>query len=714
MSVTVSQAPIAAFPDATSADAGLQVHCDPGTAGQYLTLPMPAAPATHLRLMWHPAAMTGDGGAVVFAGGFDAAGRPCWSLRHDVNAHRLRLEANGTATLTADLPAAAMWHSIEVRHDPNAATLTWWIDGLPLGAATLPPDATACTHGWVGGLHKASATTGEFRLDDVVTADAYVGPVFRSPAGDHAGDPARWLVIYNAADPDSVAWARTYRETRDVPHMNLLGLHLSTDETIDFDTYLTQILEPVEAFFSRHLAMPEVMGLLLGYRVPGYVVHPTLNRRVAVSALLQTLATHPDVVGNPLATLEPGDRPQAGAMQGVRFTARIDAPTFDAATRLTTRALAAAATPLASTDRVFIQPATTAGGEPYPVRLTAWAAGAEAQQLRTAVEVDLDAAASPADADTAVVWGFGPPQVPDGYFGVSRDALDATQVQASDRRVFAGQWHAAGLGEVSLRRALPGSWVERALAAGYAAAAAGTSEFSESDLPHASPFFAALRRGWTLAEAWGVCKALLRSGLELVGDPLLTVAFPRAGWDVIGPMTGATPVPPEVPTARLPARIHQFQLGATLRHAAGESAWYAVRRVDATGRSEAGFTPLRITHNAGVAVAALPRPVWPDHDDWSPRLVDGRLSTQLHLPAGCDPAASVAIEWHDDRGGPPREVPWDRHDLIVPLDAAVPATPTRFRWRLRGVGGSIVDTPWSRPVASPPLRADALPLLEVC
>ncbi len=61
-------------------------------------------------------------------------------------------------------------------------------------------------------------------------------------------------------------------------------------------------------------------------------------------------------------------------------------------------------------------------------------------------------------------------------------------------------------------------------------------QYNLSASPYARPFFDALRQGWTLAEAWFVALPLVRNTLFLTGDPLMTVAIPREGWDIWGPV----------------------------------------------------------------------------------------------------------------------------------------------------------------------------------
>jgi len=124
------------------------------------------------------------------------------------------------------------------------------------------------------------------------------------------------------------------------------------------------------------------------------------------------------------------------------------------------------------------------------------------------------------------------------------------------------------------------------------------------------PFFAALRAGWTLAEAWLLALPVLRDGLYLVGDPLLTVPLPRAGWDVFGPLDALTDFDGAAPTHRLRRDERSLDL---LAHGDG---FYVVRHVDAFGRPDHALTAVPVLRDGAQRVTPPLLPAWPSAPGW--------------------------------------------------------------------------------------------------
>ena len=712
MTVTLLQSVAAAFPDATRSGRGLEVRCLAGDHGRYLTLPLPESAATHARLMFHPASLAGGG--LSLAGAADADGERRWTLRYDADSQRLHLLGPDAAAMSAAVIGADRWHSVEVAHHPAASALSWWINGLPAGSGALAVGTPACRAAWVGGLDKDPAALGSVYLDEWILADSYVGPHFREPRQDHAGDPARWMVIYNTADPDSVRWAGHYRDAHGLPQMNLLGLYLPTDETISLKQYRQSILDPIESFLTRHTDEPRWMGLLLGYRVPGFVQHPAEDRRLAVADLLHTADTDADFRFNPLTRVGVDQRPTAEQLAGVRFTCRLDAPTLERARAITDRAVALREAEVASTDVLLIEPDRRPAPQgAYPPRLLAWAEGDDAQRLRLERDLVLEAGARPADRPTAFYWGTVRTSVDAAYFGDPSAA-------APGARVFAGQWRTDDRAAASLRDPDGGGWIGHALASGYAAAAVSTQNYSDTDIPRAGVFFEALRRGWTLAEAWLVSKALVRGGLYLVGDPLLTVRLPRRGWDLFGPLDRLDQLNPGEPAARLPEHVRRFALPAHLRPTAGRAARYLLRRIEAENHDSAHADAYRWAQTPdggeaageGRGVTPPPTPSWPDRPGWRPRVVDGMLETLLLLPTPWRDEVSFGLQWLSDDGQPPHTIALSPRQRVVHHRAPLPVGPTRFRWRLIAAPGVTFDTPWSLPISATPRRDDFPSVLE--
>src|SRR5262249_43341077 len=139
-------------------------------------------------------------------------------------------------------------------------------------------------------VEKASGASGVIDIDEIVLADEPIGPVLVAPTSDFADDAARWLVVYNSAEPDSVAWAERYRAARGVPFANLLGLPLSSNEEISALEY-DDLRAAVAGYLNDNHLDAQVMGILLGYRVPGYVDLGGFGDRSAIASLLYDVNT---------------------------------------------------------------------------------------------------------------------------------------------------------------------------------------------------------------------------------------------------------------------------------------------------------------------------------------------------------------------------------------------------------------------------------------
>lgn len=268
----------------------------------------------------------------------------------------------------------------------------------------------------------------------------------------------------------------------------------------------------------------------------------------------------------------------------------------------------------------------------------------------------------------------------------------------------------------TLRSATPVNWVDSALAAGYAAAVGSSRIFSGSALPYPRPFFEALRRGWTLAEAWYVSAPLLREGLFLVGDPLLRVSLPAAGWDVYGPVARLEEMDVDSPTVATRGDERAAVLANVNQPADGEAALYLVRHVDELGRSQATAQVVRAARDGDVARRPAVMPMWPTDEAWPARVEAGEvvLPAWWGRPLGTCSAAKVELMGEVDGAAEAvmREVTLDRRATLVEVRQALPAAQARFRWRVTSVDGVVQHTPWSRVVRAGAAAATALQLVE--
>lgn len=718
MDTMLTQSAAAAFPD--RGHTGLRIALAPGNEGAHLSHDLGATqPALHVRFALAPA--TAVGGRVRIAGGQGDTGGPVWWIDYDADLHRVTVELGDTASMTATLNALP-WHVVELKLDTGAGEAALWINGVSNASLSGDFQSLAARHVWLGALFKDSSLSGELHLDEWAIATDVIGPVTRAPTRPYADDPTRWLVIYNSSVPDAITWALAYRQARGVPLANLLGLDLPSSETISEAQY-AELVAAISDYLSHTQLDAQVMGVLVGYRVPGYVDFGDNGTVDAVPALLHRLVSH----GGPVSNVNNADalptRPTDDDLGDDRLTARIDGPNLAAALALIDRAttLIDAGLGDGSEAKLWYDPFAGDGAlvESHVLRMIEWARSLDAQRPRLAMVLSaaLDAVDEPASFEAihhdGFLWTWDlelPPLPPEGFFA-----------EPAGKRVACLQLHIIEPVATTVRNASAVNWIETALASGYAAAAATTRNYSGSAVPYARPFFEAMRRGWTISEAWYLALPMLREGLYLVGDPLLRTAFPQQGWNVHGPMDRLEALAPDAPSQMLRAEQRSLALSETLPEALepteGATAFYVVRHVDAKGRAEASATAVRVVKQAGEAARAALAPVWPDHPQWPVHVEDGALLLRLLWERSMSAAGVEDVELRGEVDGAGEqtlaEPALDPRRLGVAVTLAMPTVWGRYRWRVRSWDGVVYDTPWSR-VVRPRAEADeALHLLEV-
>ncbi|MEM1108717.1 MAG: hypothetical protein AAGH99_08510 [Planctomycetota bacterium] len=707
MGVTLSQTEAASFGDRPKDKTGhgLRAALTPGDSGQVLSRSFANRNVIHVRMMVRVDSLAG--GPIVVARGLNEQGVITFSLTL-VNANTVRLESLGGISISANLRAAPtpVWECVEISINGNSQDTSLWINGIHAAEAVDIDPAFNVTSLEFGVPVKHTDAQGEIHLDEIAVGDDYLGPVVVTPVSEFAHDPARWLVIYNTNDADSSVWADSYRQTRDVPNANLLGLNLPTDEVIDFAGYLN-LLTQIKTYLDLNRLRQQILGILLGYRVPGYVDHPSLDQQHPIGSLLHTDADHLFAATNPVAAMEPVTRPSFTNLKGVRLTARIDAASPERAAVFTERANAIGQITLNPEDRLWVDaipkfPAFAAFAE----RLSAWFKGFDRQRLR------IEAAISEPPADTtgigfeaiehdAFYWGWSSPTPPPNFFGEDHGP-----------RVVCAQLRQPEVTSSTLRSAEPNNWIESAIDAGYAAAIASAHNTSISLLPIAQRFFEALRRGWTLAEAWVVAQPFLRGGLHLVGDPLMTVRTPQQGWDVFGPLTRSEDLDPDSPLAVTPATARRFALQADQFPETGNTAHYLIRQRDHAGRSDAVYQPLTIDSNAGIPSDPPPGPAWPNADDWAVKFRGTQAEAYLVFAGRLSTLPIQRIDWLDDSGSPDVPVEFDPQADFAKHTFTPGSIATRYRWRLTSPSGVVRLTPWSAPIRKKAQSAVTLTTLE--
>lgn len=713
MSTNLTITPEAGLPDRGAK--GLRIDFATGNDGAYLLHDLADdAAVLHVRLMLAPA--TATGGAARVAGAHDAAGSPTWWLDFDADQRRVYLELATGHVIAADLNALP-WHCIEAGVDTSEGVARLWIDGLEHDAVQGTFDDLASRSVWLGGVFKDTAMAGAIYADEWVMSEAYIGPVVAEPTSTYADDPRRWLVLYNAAVPDAVTWVEAYRVARGVPFANLLGLSLPTQETINTEQY-SDLAGLVNGYLAGNGLGQQVMGVLVGFGVPGYVDFG-FGHLDAVPSLMHSDHLDETVVGNPEVSNALPQRPRFADMAGRRMTARIDGPTLEAALTLIDRADAQIADGLGdgADAKLWFDPFAGSPGSIHTwwrQQMIDWAIGYDRQRLRLSMEVSGDLH-DPDQPETgfasishdAFFWGWPAaeaPAPPAGFFA-----------EPAGPRVCCVQLHHSSATSTTLRSATPANWIDTALAAGYAAAIASSRSFSLSNTPHVRPFFDALRQGWTLGEAWYVSLPIQREGQHLVGDPLLRTRFPAAGWDVFGPVRQLEHLDVTTPAVALPLHATSHAMTALPEFPEdGDGAVYLVRRLDDQGRSEGGLAMTHEVRDGALFRRPAMAPILPERGGWRPLIDEGgmQLVVQWERPMRDARVRQVSLLVEADGEAEAVLFTSDLNDAVkdglitadacaMPLHVPLPPQRARYRWRYVSDDGAVQDTPrsaWVQPV----------------
>jgi uncharacterized protein (TIGR03790 family) len=517
----------------------------------------------------------------------------------------------------------------------------------------------------------------------------------------HADQPDRWAVVHNSDDEDSAAMARAYAQRRSVPENHLIGLPMPGAETISQSEFVDMKSALAAELTARGLE-GQVIGLLLAHGVPGQYVRAD-GVLEPIAGQLHRIDSLTTAIVNPVAAGggEPA-RPSVENLAGCRLTARLDAPSLEQALAMLDRADAVMAGELGEQEAIWLDPygPEDQAHAAQNAAMLAWSSHLDRQLTRLPIHLP----AAPATDFTRIeqdgfFWGWDQASPPAGFFG-----------STAGRRVFCFQATLAAATMPTLR-AEDGSWASAAMQAGYAATAGGARWISASAVPSVRAFFAALRAGWTLAEAWFVACPLLRAGLTLAGDPLMRVTMPRAGWEWFGPAADVESIDWSRPTtvARqversivVPGLLEGIQVAA-------------VRHRDAGGRLELGVRAVRF-ERAGQAVRRAPWPIcWPADPGWRPRQVDQRwrITARWAGPAsGLQVAAVRLIEQIESRPEQAvaefspapcdRAAEWER----TPADE-----PVRYRVQTVSGDGVTLDGPWSAWLTRQPVGDQTLALL---
>lgn len=694
MSTSLFQSSTASFPDRPVNDGvGLAVVMSVGDEGAYLAHDLGSGQAVlHCRFVMSPWGLSG--GRVVVLGGRDAVGAEALRVSFDAGTHTLSVWLPGGVSLSTALNEGIAWSCVEVSLDTVSGQAKLWVNGVLAGQASGDLSASVVQTVLFGAVYKQAGLVGDLFLDEICISDSYIGPVLVVPTSSYADDPARWLVVYNAADIDGHIWAESYRQARGIPFANMLGLMLPTTEVVSGAQY-SDLITAVDEYLAVNQLDGQVMGVLLGFGVPGYVDFTGSGPLEAVPALMQTGSSVAGTVTNVNSSGMVGARLTADDLSGERMTARIDAVDQAGADALVERASLMSQSVLdADVSSIYFDPfvGTSPAYQSAFNAMIDWATGLRGMRERLPIVFSGDPsgnaeAAFDSVSGDGVFWGWSSTYPDPGIFD-----------ESDGQRAVCGQLYLGGGTATSLRNTVPDNWADMPIAAGYASTVVSSRDNLTSWLPDTGVFFDALVEGWTLAEAWHIAQPVLRSGFYLVGDPLMRVNTPRDGVEVYGPMTEVEALGPSVPSYILPKGTARVELGESIP-VLGESGTYMVRRSDSLGRLEASVQSIRVMNDGGEPSLPAVMPIWPDVDGWAVWGENAGLRFMVDWGQSLSSARVGAVELLGEPDGGAEalvlEPVINRRDDRIQVDLAYPLVKTRYRWRLVSDNGVVAHTPWS-------------------
>jgi uncharacterized protein (TIGR03790 family) len=705
MSTVLTQSNAAAYPDRSGLNGlGLHASMSTGDQGGYIYHDLGAPQAElNVRFVFNPWGLSGC--RIVVLAGLDSQGKEALRVSYLVVSGVLSVWTPGGVQLSTELDGVIDWQCVEVAVDAVSGQASLWVNGVLVDQSVGDLSASTIQTILFGAIHKQTDVSGDLYLDELCIADAYVGPVIVEPDSSYASDPARWLVVYNTSDPDAVSWADAYRQARGIPFANLAGLALPTTETISASQYEDMVGE-ISAYLVDNGLDGQVVGILLGYRVPGYVDFTGNGPLESVPALMQTSDLSAGTAANPNASPASDARLTFDDLAGARMTARLDAPNLAAANELVSRADTIFASGLGGDDSaIYFDPFV--GSEPaYQQAFTElldWATGPYGMKTRLPIKLS-GAPSGNQEASFTDISG-------DGLFLGWSSTLPNPDIFSNPAgpRAVCVQLYLGGGSAMTLRGATPGNWAGVPVDAGYASAVVSCRDHSVSAIPDVGALFDALREGWTLGEAWHVAQPLLRSGFYLVGDPLMTVAMPRGGCDVFGPLQDLEDMDPTAPDYMLAEGKTELDLSAN-PPALGVVRHYVIRRTDEEGRAEVSSTSVEVINWGGVAQEPVSMPVWPDAGDWPVALEEGQvrlMACWVERIRSTDIETVALLSQADGQAVAVAALPeWGPSDSYVLATVPMPDVKTRYRWRFTSPGGVVQYTPfsaWVEPVPVPTL-----------
>ena len=583
----------------------------------------------------------------------------------------LMLTGTGNEALNAEYEKQRPWICTELVLDESKQIAEIYHDGIKSAEAAWDFSLENVGTVELGCCEKEYAATGHVDLDEWVIAAEKIGLVDPGTASGQADDGRHWLVLYRRNDEDSLAFALRCHSQYGIPLCNLLGLTVSSEETIDESDALLIVDE-----INNHLADPAIHNVIAGYWLSyGF---PTL---VQGGAGVRTLA---DVLHEQLgsATTFPVSCPdvnsQAARLAAVPAVFTADAPTLQDSISVLDRGTGlnnGEMIPVAETGIIL-----DFGDDPPMAETVAAMQGSGAV---VAVMGDQDSNIN--ISSHAFLFREGSGTVNAGY-----------PENAGGVMVLAAAVNPASVSFQTLRDDIDDTFAARVRKAGYAAVIAHVTPPAEAQ-PDPVKLVQNIIKGETLA--WSIYEALQQYSPSMIiaGDPLLHLPVDQSALEIL--ISGTEPTAGVRVTARLSPFAESYVLPVEERPADGEDILLAVRKVDAAGRP-ATVSAWRKMRRRGDELLLLPGPVlYPDGAEWLPARNGTEVNITLLLP---QPPKLMDIA----------EITLQRmladgsiSDIIIESAADLPAFITRkttlqpdsqqFRWLLRHTSGVLINTTWS-------------------
>lgn len=532
---SLTQTAASSFPDRGAV--GLEVALVAGSDNEYLEVDLGAEYASlSVRMMVRQQAALANGNMRAIVG-TDAAGTETLALILKPSGTATRLKDSGNNShdwTTTALPRTYLkWDCLEFHISPDIVKL--YLNGVLETTVTSSISFNATRYLRWGSPKKNSQTTGTLYFDELavtgrLTLDAdaasvedYIGPVAVAPTTDDATDAKRWAYIFEAPTAASEAAAEGWRSAKGIPYANLIGLTTANAEGDTTANYQANVRNAVKTYLDLNTA-PEIDGLIVGHLVQGRLTTP--SPALSVAATIADLTTEtPAANPNYLAGLvDVDDLPTRASLLGGSPYLVADANASDEVVSQTYITYAAALSVTAADGQVLSTLDATEDRLSTQVPTAAWATAAafdlalEQQEIRLARTVTLDANGYALELHEATSAG-------DPFSGGDTHEALVVTIAASSAANF-------NTGSEMLREHI---------VAGYAFGLGNVdaSAVAAADQPNPAALFAALRAGWTWAEALAVACPRTAAPWRPFGDPMAALPMPLAGFNIRRNDTGA-------------------------------------------------------------------------------------------------------------------------------------------------------------------------------